>query len=325
MRIYKVGYKAGTKVSRIDTSTGRKQQGYWTYCFKAFSAERQPDSVRGKGFNERTFVIQCSIGTPKFDISEVLDSVGDSSYKELHNELIDVRKVLLAYRLLHFNDTLPNPELSILGRERQLCKPLIRLFKDTSAINEILPVLSRIISQKRNRKQETLEARLHAIIVDLVRKHGNTLDNGVIWSAIRERLDGFEPSHKPMCWHISELGTTISKKKVTSILVDRFNAVRGKVEERNLTFDTTILQKMGKAYGASEEIKILQSAPDTSSGDKTVATVSTDSGSSKELPKLEDRPKSVEVASNLAQIDVESTDDDEGKLTYDGHMRLDKL
>jgi len=114
MKIYKAGYMTGTKVSRNDdTSSGRKSQGYWTYCFKAFTSEKQPDSLKAKGFNERTFVIKCSAGSPDYDISEVLNPAGDETYKSFLDELVDIRKRLIVYRLLHYNDPVPDVKLNI--------------------------------------------------------------------------------------------------------------------------------------------------------------------------------------------------------------------
>ena len=94
MRIYKVGYVAGSKVTRIyESSNGAKdnrQQRYNTYCFKAFSSERQP-SYKGKGFSERLFTVRCSPGRPPYDISEVTNDAGDPKHMKLLREMNDLR------------------------------------------------------------------------------------------------------------------------------------------------------------------------------------------------------------------------------------------
>ena len=143
MKIYKVGYKTGGKVSRMDTSSGRNQHSYWTYGFKAFTAEQQPDSHKGKGFNERIFVIKCSIGNPEYDISEVINPAGDEKYQLLLDELLDMRKLLLIYRLLQYSNPIPDVTLNVKNRDKQLSKPLIRLFQGTKCVNEILGSLSK--------------------------------------------------------------------------------------------------------------------------------------------------------------------------------------
>ncbi len=130
MKVYKVGYKSGTKISRLDISFGRKQHSYWTYCFKAFSAERQPDNTKAKGFMERVFVLSCSPGKPKYDTTEVINPAGDTNYDQLLGELNDIRRLLIIFRLVNYNKPISDIELNIFNRDKQLCKPLLRLFQD---------------------------------------------------------------------------------------------------------------------------------------------------------------------------------------------------
>ena len=51
MRIYKLGYTTGRYVLRIDNDAGRVQLKFFTFCWKAFAAERLPDSVNGARFS----------------------------------------------------------------------------------------------------------------------------------------------------------------------------------------------------------------------------------------------------------------------------------
>ncbi len=107
MKIYKTGYFSGAEVIRIyDSPIGRKskrQQKYNTYCFKAFSSERQP-SYKGKGFSERIFTIKCSPGSPLYDISEIVNYAGDPKHIKLLREMNDLRKLLLVYRIIHYDN-----------------------------------------------------------------------------------------------------------------------------------------------------------------------------------------------------------------------------
>jgi hypothetical protein len=107
MSIYKNGYITGFPVARTDTSFGRKQQRYNTFCFKAFAAERFPDSFRAKGFNQRVLELQCSFGDPEEDITEVVNPAGEEEFQHLLDELNETRNLLLICRLLHFNTNLP--------------------------------------------------------------------------------------------------------------------------------------------------------------------------------------------------------------------------
>ena len=269
MRIYKVGYKSGTKVSRIDTSFGRRQQSYWTYCFKAFSAERQPDGYRGKGFNERTFVIMCSAGNPQYDIAEVISPAGDKKYKTLLDELLDLRNLLLVYRLLHYNDIIPDIQLTIKNRDKQLCKPLIRLFQNSKeAVSEIIIALSKLLLEKKQRKENTLEARLYSLILDLVAYHGLTLKNELIWSTFKEEVEGTDNPNKPQSYDTIEY-YTISQRRITDILVDKFGAIRAHDgNSRILRFDQDKLNKLASNYAAVDTIEIIREGSNNSTNEE---------------------------------------------------------
>lgn len=270
MRIYKVGYKSGTKVSRIETAHGRNQQSYWTYCFKAMSAERQPDSTTAKGFNERTFVIQCRAGMPKFDIAEVINHGGEAKFKALMDEIEDLRKLMLIYRLVHFNETISDLQLNIRNREKQLCKPLIRLFNGSEALPEIMKTLGFYLSEKRERKGNTLEAKLYSVISELVLEQGQkedpyTLTNESIWNAITSKIEGsFIPS-KPQSFETTDFGM-ISQKQISELFRDKFEAKRSSIykkqgdkstKKRTLRFDKDTLDKVAQLYNESGSIEIV--------------------------------------------------------------------
>jgi hypothetical protein len=52
-------------------------------------------------------------------------------------------------------------ELNIKNRDKQLCKPLIRLFQNSKAVNEILDSASKLLLEKKERKANTIDARLY--------------------------------------------------------------------------------------------------------------------------------------------------------------------
>ena len=149
MKVYKNGYTTGFPYHRTDTSSGRQQLKFNTFSFKAFAAEKLPDSVKAKGFKQRIIVLPCVYGSPKYDISEVANPAGEEEYQQLLDELLDTRNTLLVYRLLHFKDKIPDIKLNIQNREKQLFKPVLRVFQNTQTLNELLPVISKYISQRR--------------------------------------------------------------------------------------------------------------------------------------------------------------------------------
>ncbi len=197
MKIYKVGYQSGTKVSRLDLSSGRKQEGYWTYCFKAYSAERKPNNTKAKGFMERVFVLSCSTGDPQHDITEIINPAGDGKQAQLLEGLTNIHKLLLIFRLVKQSEPIPDIKLNIKNRDKQLCKPLLRLFQNSKCINEIKATLSKLLAEKRQLKSDTLDARLYEIIVNLIGQQGTIeLDNKIIWESVKSNIDGnYDPNN----------------------------------------------------------------------------------------------------------------------------------
>jgi hypothetical protein len=142
MAIYKNGYITGFPVARTDTSHGRKQLKLNTYGFKAFAAERFPDSLKAKGFNQRVLEMPCYYGDPKEDIAEIANPAGAEEFQDLLDELEETRNLLLVYRLLHYHDKIPDIKLNIKGREKQLFKPVLRVFQNSETLKILLPVIS---------------------------------------------------------------------------------------------------------------------------------------------------------------------------------------
>jgi len=298
MKLYKAGYIAGTKVSRSEDipQQGRKSQGYWTYCFKAFTSEKQPDNHKAKGFNERTFVIKCSVGNPEYDISEVINPAGDEHYHSFLEELDDIRKTLLIYRLLHHDDPIPDIELNITNRDKQLCKPLIRLFQNTDAVNEILDSLSKLLVEKKGRKANTLEARIYSIVKDLTSERPNQMsldgdtviiENGEIWSTIKAEIEGNDIPGRPQSYETAEYGP-ISQKKIASILEDRFEGEDARDRKvRKLKFSRRKLNRLGANYSFVDKISVITTTPQQQEQNSTSDTCDTCDTSTGHKPSSE--------------------------------------
>ena len=294
MAIYKNGNITGRPVARTDTSFGRKQLKLNTYCFKAFAAERLPDAVKAKGFNQRIIELPCLYGFPQYDISEVANPAGEEEYQSLLDELNETRNLLLMYRLLHFNDKIPNIKLNIENREKQLFKPVLRIFQDTEKLKELLPIVSKYVSQKREGNTNTLYAFLYRTITDLIKAQDTTeLESSLIWNYITEILPGEEIPHKQLSYESSEFGT-ISQKGIIEIFMQVFGAKRSlnRREKRKLLFDMDKLQRLGKVYNLSMEIKVGPSVTDV--------TDVTDIGLDRHLI---DHPPEIEIIESKAERD----------------------
>jgi hypothetical protein len=251
MAIHKNGYITGFPVSRIDTSFGRKQLKFNTYCFKAFAAEHFPDPFKAKGFNQRVLEMQCYYGNPEQDIAEVVNPAGAEEYQLLLD-------LLLAYRLLHFHEVILDIKLNIKGREKQLFKPIIRVFQNTETLSELLPVISNYVTQKREANDATFNAFLYRAIVDIIRdQKTTTLPSRLIWDYIVSNLEATEIPGRNLSCETSEFGV-ISQKEVTQTLEHVFGAKNKKTGGiKHLVFNTGNLQRLGKVYDLSVQVEVL--------------------------------------------------------------------
>jgi hypothetical protein len=260
MSILKPGYTRGYPVVRtLDTPNGRKQIRLNTYCFKAFAAERLPDAVEARGFMQRTIVLRCLPGYPKYDISEVISPAGDEEYQSLLDELNDLRNLLFCYfRILHFKDKVPNIKLNIRNREKQLFKPLLRMFYGTTTFDTLRPVISEYIRERRKEKADSLHAFLYKTVRDLIESTKSyELESNSIWDFIKANLQWKEIPYKPQSIETVEFGV-LSQKEVTSKLKNVFGAKPPKhtASRRKLVFSQHVLDRMKDTYEMDVEIEV---------------------------------------------------------------------
>jgi hypothetical protein len=260
MRIYRNGYTSGFPVLRTDTSYGRKQYAFFTFAFKAFAAERLPDSVKAKGFNQRCIELQCTPGFPKYDLTEVVNPAGVQEYQELLDELTETRNTLLVYRLLHYHEQVPQVILNIDGRENQLFSPIVRVFKGNESLKQLLPVISKYVSQKREANVSGLHAFLYRTITELIEAQKTLdLESSLIWSTIKDLLQGSDIHDKPQSYDSVEYGI-ISQKEITQVLKDVFGANKprhhGKVNR--LIFNREKLERVGKVYDLDVDVQVVE-------------------------------------------------------------------
>jgi hypothetical protein len=265
-KLYKQGHKSGGKVTRMydnNNSSGLKnssrQQAYFLYCFKMFASEKIPNKKLSKGFLERLIPLKSVPGGPEFDIAEVVDDSRDEESKELYQELIHTRKLLLMYRLLHHKDLIPNVKLNIKNRYKQLTKPLIRLFQSTESVKDIIKSLSKYLLEKNQEKIDSLDSALLTFIINLVSEHGETLYNEKIWQELKEQYPDGKMEDKPYSWFIEGYGS-VTKQKINDIFETKFGAKKQRDKEngRGLTFNKDTLNKLSANYSIIDEIKIIK-------------------------------------------------------------------
>lgn len=254
LRMYASGYTTGLKVPRSEKGSEMQifeQEGYNTFGFKAYGAEKRPTSHRAKGFNDRTIEMPCTFGIPQYDIQEVINNAGEPKYKQLLDELNDVRNRLLLYRLIHYHKAIPDINTKLQGREKQLWKPLLRAFHNGSNTFELLEkVVIEYVEKHREQKSHTHTAfvvRLILHLIDKVEETEKKLETSVIWKEYKASLTGEETGKTT--YKSSDFGD-MSQKRLTELLMQQFKARRPKhsANHKELIFDKTILDNMRQKY-----------------------------------------------------------------------------
>jgi len=195
-----------------------------------------------------------------FDIKETLNPQGNVACQSRLDQLLGFRKLLLIYRLVHFNDLVPDVNTGLKRRNRELCKPILQLFYDCSIEIqiEIKSMLEHFLSIKKHRKENTIEVALYPIIINLVSEHGTELPASFIWHKITAGgVDGYyDGDRRPNEYQTADYGT-IYRNSITNIICDKFGAQRRHMEKGNvLIFDIDKLAKIGRSYDLETNIQL---------------------------------------------------------------------
>jgi hypothetical protein len=253
MNILKTGYDYSKRVPKTNTNTW-KLEFFWTYCFKIIIGEKSLSRFKAKGLLDRTLAFSVFPGEAKLDIKEVMNPQGDPELEQALGRLLDFRKLMLVYRLLHFNDPVIDLDIGLKRRNRELCKPYIRLFYNTEAQKEVEQTFQTLIDLKNGRKAKSIEAILIPIIIDLVEEKGNEVSSNVIWNYITENIEGeFQSTNE---YHIED--HILYRNTITKILEDKFGAEPPKHTRKGnvVIFNFDKLRKIQRSYESDTDIKI---------------------------------------------------------------------
>jgi hypothetical protein len=197
LSLLKTGYSPTGKTSKINDYS-RAPEFFYTYCFKMIISERMPNLREARGVVDRSFSFTTYKGLPKYDIKETLEPHGNKIRQERLDALNDFRKLMLVYRLIHFKDEIPDIDIGVEGREKELSKPIIQLFYNTQAQNEVEATLQYFLNLRTEKKEITLEPILHTVVTNLVNRYGNELYVKTIWDELRASIpDGYYDDKKP--------------------------------------------------------------------------------------------------------------------------------
>lgn len=269
--VLKTGYKGIAKVPRMmdsSSAANSKQFYYYTYCFKIIAAENLPRDWKAGGFKDRCLIIKTAPGNPGKDITDVVDNADDPEKAKILSELQFLRKLLFAYRLIHFSEPIPDVRIKgIIGRDNELIKPLIRLFKthgDHSSLETIKKTLHYFVKQRNQEHTDTFDAYVNEQLEQLISSREGQLTqeqlstfgtsrqlsfNDIWENIIKNKLDGKEIPDKPDSLMTSLFGEQ-SKKHLAMVLrnLGGRKAKDSSGNKREWKFDLKTLERFTKSF-----------------------------------------------------------------------------
>lgn len=270
MGILKAGYNITGRVSRINPFTN-KSEYFFAYCLKVIIAEKSRDLWKARGVMDRTFVLHCYRGQLQYDIKEILVPAGHKRRQRLLEELLHLLKLLLVYRLLHFDDPMVDLDIGVQGRNKELCKPLLQLYHGSQTQLDVIVALQRLLDEKNERRQNTLESALYPIVSGLTKEKDNEVPVMTLWSEIISGIPGTYDDKKRYQYETREFGT-LHYNTITKIMVDKFGAKsKRKSDGAVLVFDKEKLQRFARSYTESydsDRIRVNPIQDDDTEGDE---------------------------------------------------------
>lgn len=236
VRILKAGYEYNEKVPKTNINTKNQEQNwFFVYGYKMILAEKSLRQLKAKGLVDRTFTFKCRPGKVNYAIKEVVSEVINKSPKldRLYQELIDFRKILLCYRLIHYKDQLARIKINLENRDKELAYPLLQLFYGTTAFEQVREAVEYFINQRHQRKSRSLEAVLYHLVKSEICpddiQSPNSNNFSILFSKIWDRIisgseiEGFHDPKRQNEYDTKEYGK-LYNSTLSSLISDNFGA-----------------------------------------------------------------------------------------------------
>jgi hypothetical protein len=187
----------------------------------------------------------------------------DVKHEDLEH-LRQVRNKLLRWRMESREEVLPDVEMKVKGRLKELWKPILQITKGLEIYDCLLKFVEDQQKERMDIKQSTIEGKIVKVITELFNKHQTVQNNTftipflLIWNALTEELDGRIDEKKPNVMDTSEFFSVTKNKigyRLREILSGRTRTIRKKSSEgpdlivKAYDFELDKLRKIAKKYG----------------------------------------------------------------------------
>jgi len=239
LQIYRAGYKKGATVPIVHDYT-RKQQFFNTYCSKIFAGSY---IINDAAFRQRVVPIPMVYGDPKKDEIDI----GNETFT-------DLRLRLLLHRMIHYFDPLPQFNVELKGRTKELWKGIIETMNLTERYKKLIGVVEKMAKKyeedKIKRRRETLPAYLTEVLTgNYIHLCGYEVPFSMIWAGLMKRL-GITEWEEGKKVKSELLGRGISPHEVGLKMTSIFNAERNLRTDigRTYKFEAEVLRRLCKKF-----------------------------------------------------------------------------
>ena len=165
-----------------------------------------------------------------------------------------------------------------------------------------------MLIENKERKANTLEARVYRIITSLAEKvEQASLDSDVVvltsaevWDAVKKEIEGQYIETKPQSYETVEYGT-ISQRMIASILEDRFEAERPPdPKARKFRLSRTKLNRLGSNYSSISKIEVKKEDFHATQAEEKSSDASDASDASRDNETHHNVPGGIENGNNSA-------------------------
>jgi hypothetical protein len=244
LKIYRSGYRKGNCVPRIldSSSSERVQVFYKTFCSKMFAGYEKPHD---EAFNTRCIDLPMIEGVPEQD--ELLP--------EHYPDFDKIKLHALIWRMQTYFDPLPERELKLNGRMKEIWKCKILAVADTTGEDVITKLAYKDLTDKFEEAYNSLECKvLQAVLDEATYFEWDAIQYKFIWNRLLKILGITEIEYEEEAnkgpVYLGGMNTPLSNVTVGRILLSMIHGKRmlAKGIGRMYLFDKNTVERLSKTY-----------------------------------------------------------------------------
>ena len=172
--------------------------------------------------------------------------------KDDEQRLRELRNILLKWRLSTLQVELPEIELPVKGRLKELWKPIIQVTAGLTIEKDLRAQIEQLQKDRLSEKTNTLEGHLVKVVCELYNPE-TPLASSEIWDGLVKDIEGKLDDKKPNKMDTPEFGE-VTKQKIGYRLREVLNGKKTKVRLQDgpawvYGFDKEKLKRIAKKYG----------------------------------------------------------------------------